>query len=159
MRAESDLVLVGTETAEIDNPALTARVGGALLPAQPSRAVMGLRELSPGLQLFDGSVPTFFLKTRDPELALAALAQRGIERILLEGGPTLAAAFLRAGLIDEVVVYIAPMLLGAGRVAVGDLGIETLAGALRGSVTDVTVLAGEAEGDPPNIRVTLRPEY
>ena len=51
--------------------------------------------------------------------------------MFLEGGPTLAAAFLRAGLVDEVVAYVAPMLLGAGRVAVADLGITTIADALQ----------------------------
>ena len=56
---------------------------------------------------------------------------RDRQHVFLEGGPTLAAAFLRAGLVDEVVAYVAPMLLGAGRSAVGDLGITTIADALR----------------------------
>ena len=51
--------------------------------------------------------------------------------MFLEGGPTLAAAFLTAGLVDEMVAYVAPMLLGAGQPAVADLGITTIADALR----------------------------
>ena len=50
---------------------------------------------------------------------------------LVEGGPTLSAAFLRAGLVDEVHAYVAPVLLGTGRAAVGDLGITTIDEALR----------------------------
>ena len=71
-------------------------------------------------------------------------------------GPTLAAAFLRAGLVDEVVVYVAPVLLGAGTPAVADLGITTIADALRPTVTDVTVLAG-LDGEQLNVRLTLTP--
>ena len=56
---------------------------------------------------------------------------RDRQHVFLEGGPTLAAAFLRAGLVDEIVAYVAPMLLGAGRSAVADLGITTIADALR----------------------------
>jgi diaminohydroxyphosphoribosylaminopyrimidine deaminase/5-amino-6-(5-phosphoribosylamino)uracil reductase len=74
--------------------------------------------------------------------------------VFLEGGPTLAAAFLTAGLVDEVVAYVAPMLLGAGRNAVADLGITTIANAAHLDVTDVTVLG---EGPDTNVRLTMRP--
>ena len=57
------------------------------------------------------------------------LFARDRQHVFLEGGPTLAAAFLSAGLVDEVVAYVAPMLLGAGTSAVGDLGITTIADA------------------------------
>jgi diaminohydroxyphosphoribosylaminopyrimidine deaminase/5-amino-6-(5-phosphoribosylamino)uracil reductase len=69
---------------------------------------------------------------------------------VLEGGPTIAAAFLGAGLVDEVVAYIAPVLLGAGAPGVGDLGITSIADALRLRTTDVTVLGGD-------VRITSRP--
>ena len=59
------------------------------------------------------------LRTRDPREALGDLFARDRQHVFLEGGPTLAAAFVRAGLVDEVVAYVAPMLLGAGRSAVG----------------------------------------
>ena len=70
--------------------------------------------------------------------------------MLLEGGPTLAAAFLRAGLVDEAVVHLAPTLLGAGPSLVGDLGISTIADALSLSVVDVTPLGGD-------VQIRLRP--
>ena len=76
--------------------------------------------------------------------------------MFLEGGPTLAAAFLDAGLVDEVVVYVAPLLLGAGASAVGDLGITTMAGALRLDVTDVTVLPDAGDGQT-DVRLMLTP--
>jgi diaminohydroxyphosphoribosylaminopyrimidine deaminase/5-amino-6-(5-phosphoribosylamino)uracil reductase len=75
--------------------------------------------------------------------------------VFLEGGPTVAAAFLEAGLVDEVVVYVAPMLLGAGRSAVGDLGITTITDALHLRITDVTTIGSGAE---TNVRITMHPE-
>jgi diaminohydroxyphosphoribosylaminopyrimidine deaminase/5-amino-6-(5-phosphoribosylamino)uracil reductase len=54
-----------------------------------------------------------------------------VRHVLVEGGPTLAAAFLRAGLVDEVYAYIAPVLLGGGPSAIGDLGITAIADAVR----------------------------
>jgi diaminohydroxyphosphoribosylaminopyrimidine deaminase/5-amino-6-(5-phosphoribosylamino)uracil reductase len=81
------------------------------------------------------------------------------QHVFLEGGPTLAAVFLRAGLVDEIVTYVAPMLLGAGQQAVADLGVSTIAEALRPVVTDVTVLppVGALDGEQPNIRLTMTP--
>ena len=66
--------------------------------------------------------------------------------------------YARAGLVDEIVVYVAPMLLGAGRNAVADLGISTIVDALRPQVRDITVLE-PADGIPeqPNVRLTLVP--
>ncbi len=54
---------------------------------------------------------------------LRDLQRRGIRSLFVEGGPTLASAFLAAGLVDELLVYLAPVLLGGPRLAVGDLGI------------------------------------
>jgi len=70
--------------------------------------------------------------------------------VLLEGGPTLAAAFLRAGLVDEAVIHLAPKFLGAGPSLVGDLGISTITGALSLSIVDVTPLGGD-------VQIRLRP--
>ena len=63
------------------------------------------------------------------------LAARDRQHVWLEGGPTLGAAFLQAGLVDEIVAYVAPVLLGAGTSAVADLGITTIGDALRPSST------------------------
>ena len=74
--------------------------------------------------------------------------------MFLEGGPRLAAAFLAAGLVDEVVCYVAPMLLGGGLHAVEGLTIGTIADAVRFDVGDVTVLGLGAD---KNLRLTMTP--
>ena len=75
---------------------------------------MGLRDLAPDRRIFNDRAETVHLRTRDPQEALATLFARDRQHVFLEGGPTLARAFLAAGLVDEVVAYVAPMLLGAG---------------------------------------------
>lgn len=156
LRALCDVMLVGTNTVEVDDPLLTVRdADDRPLGRQPLRAVMGERDLDPGRRVFNGDAESVHLRTRDPKVALAELYARDRQHVFLEGGPTLAAAFLRAGLVDEIVVYVAPMLLGAGRSAVADLGISTISDAFRPRVTDITVLAGD---DEHNVRVTLAPE-
>lgn len=156
LRGECDTMLVGTGTALLDDPALTVRDEHERPVAhQPLRAVMGLRPLRDGLKLRDASAETVHLETRDPGDALAELYARGRRHVFLEGGPTLAAAFLAAGLVDEVITYIAPLLLGSGRSAVGDLGITTLADAVHLTPTEVAVLG---EGADTNVRLTLTPQ-
>ncbi|HEY9562766.1 MAG TPA: bifunctional diaminohydroxyphosphoribosylaminopyrimidine deaminase/5-amino-6-(5-phosphoribosylamino)uracil reductase RibD [Nocardioides sp.] len=155
LRGECDVMLVGTNTVEVDDPELTAR-DEVDEPAahQPLRVVMGARDLDPGRRIFNDRAETLHLRTRDPREALAELHGLGRRHVFLEGGPTLAAAFLRAGLVNEVVTYVAPVLLGAGRSAVGDLGIATITDALHLAVSDVTVLGTGAE---TNVRLTMTP--
>ena len=156
LRAVCDVVLVGTNTVAVDDPQLTVRdAAGGPLPYQPLRVVMGERALPADRRVFDGHAETLHLRTRDPQVALAELHRRERRHVFLEGGPTLAAAFLRAGLVDEVVAYVAPVLLGSGLAAVGDLGIPTIAEALRLPVTDVTVLEPLDAEDETNVRLTL----
>jgi diaminohydroxyphosphoribosylaminopyrimidine deaminase/5-amino-6-(5-phosphoribosylamino)uracil reductase len=156
LRALCDTMLVGSNTVEVDDPALTVRDADDVpLPVQPLRAVMGERDLPDDRRVFDDRAGTVRLRTRDPQEALATLYRdHGRHHVLFEGGPTLAAAFLRAGVVDEVVTYVAPMLLGAGRCAVGDLGIGTIADALHLEITDVAVIG---EGAEANVRLVLRP--
>jgi diaminohydroxyphosphoribosylaminopyrimidine deaminase/5-amino-6-(5-phosphoribosylamino)uracil reductase len=151
LRAQCDVMLVGTNTVAVDDPRLTVRdEHDQPLPHQPLRVVMGERDLDPDRRIFDGEAESLHLRTRDPLAALKELFARDRQHVFLEGGPTLAAAFLRAGLVDEVVTYVAPMLLGAGRNAVGDLGITTISDALHLRVADVTVL-------DDNVRLRMRP--
>jgi diaminohydroxyphosphoribosylaminopyrimidine deaminase/5-amino-6-(5-phosphoribosylamino)uracil reductase len=152
-------MLVGANTVDVDDPQLTVRdEDDRPLPRdrQPLRVVMGERDLVATKRVFDDQAETLHLRTRDPETALKTLFARDRQHVFLEGGPTLAAAFLRAGLVDEIVTYVAPMLLGAGRSAVADLGITTIADAFRPVVTDVTVLDGLG-GEQPNVRLTMQP--
>jgi diaminohydroxyphosphoribosylaminopyrimidine deaminase/5-amino-6-(5-phosphoribosylamino)uracil reductase len=155
LRGQCDTILVGTNTVEVDDPELTVRDEiDEPRPRQPLRVVMGLRDLGPGRRVFNGRAETVHLHTRDPREALGTLFERDCQHVFLEGGPTLAAAFLDEGLVDEVVAYVAPMLLGAGAHAVADLGIGTMADARHLDVTDVTVLGS---GRDTNVRVTMTP--
>ena len=155
LRGLADVILAGTGTVLVDDPELTVRdASGTPLPHQPLRAVMGLREVPAGKRVLNDAAETVVLATRDPAEALAELFARDRQHVFLEGGPTLGAAFLRAGLVDEVVAYVAPMLLGAGTSAVADLGITTIADAVRFDVVDITVVG---EGNDANARFTLTP--
>lgn len=115
-RAESDVVMAGTGTIVTDNPQLTARVNDVALPYehQPTRVVVGTRDLPGSLAVFDDVAPTLRIRSRDPAEVLAALAERQFRRVWLEGGPRLAGAFVQTGFIDEVLCYLAPAMLGAG---------------------------------------------
>ena len=143
-RSRCGAVLVGTGTALIDDPQLTARKpDGSLHDHQPLRVVMGERDLPADARVLDDAALTWHLRTRDPKEVLAALAGAEIHHVWLEGGPTVAAAFMAAGLVDEVVAYVAPVLLGRGRPTVADLGITTMDHALRLGPTDITVLGSD----------------
>nr|WP_321164124.1 bifunctional diaminohydroxyphosphoribosylaminopyrimidine deaminase/5-amino-6-(5-phosphoribosylamino)uracil reductase RibD [Nocardioides sp. Root190] len=156
LRGLCDTMLVGTTTVEVDDPHLTVRgEDDQPLGVQPLRVVMGKRELPAGRRVFDDAAETVHLRTRDPELALRTLyAEHDRHHVFLEGGPTLAAAFLKAGLVDEVITYIAPMLLGNGTSAVGPLGIGSIDDALRLEIVDTTVVG---KGTEANVRLVLRP--
>ena len=153
LRAQCDVMMVGAGTVAVDDPELTVRDEYDLpLPHQPLRAVVGERDLPDDRRVFNDRAQTVRLRTHDPHEALAELFALGRRHVFLEGGPTLAAAFLRAGLVDEVVAYVAPTLLGAGANAVGELGIGTVAGALRLELADVTTVGSGAE---TNVRLTM----
>jgi diaminohydroxyphosphoribosylaminopyrimidine deaminase/5-amino-6-(5-phosphoribosylamino)uracil reductase len=129
-RAAADAIIVGTGTVFADNPTLTARLpDGSPAPRQPLRVVVGQREVPPESNVRNGDSPTVMLRTRDPHEVIHALADR--TDVLLEGGPTLAGAFLRAGVVHRILAYVAPILLGGPVTAVDDLGVASIAHALR----------------------------
>jgi diaminohydroxyphosphoribosylaminopyrimidine deaminase / 5-amino-6-(5-phosphoribosylamino)uracil reductase len=111
LRASSDAVAVGMGTVRADDPVLTARGVGA--ERQPRRLAFGNGPLPEGSELE--------LRSGRLEDELAALAGEGVRSLLLEGGPTLAGAFLAAGLVDKLMVFTAPTVSGAGPVAFGAL--------------------------------------
>ncbi len=104
LRAVSDAVAVGMGTVRADDPALTARDVGA--QRQPRRLAFGRGPLPEGSELELRSGPL--------EEELAALAGGGVQTLLLEGGPTLAGAFLAADLVDKLLVFVAPTIGGEG---------------------------------------------
>ena len=111
LRASSDAVAVGMGTVRADDPALTARGVGA--ERQPRRLAFGNGPLPEGSELE--------LRPGRLEDELAALAGEGLRSLLLEGGPTLAGAFLAARLVDKLMVFTAPTVSSTGPVAFGAL--------------------------------------
>jgi diaminohydroxyphosphoribosylaminopyrimidine deaminase / 5-amino-6-(5-phosphoribosylamino)uracil reductase len=152
LRATCDAVVVGSGTALTDDPRLTVRdADGTTAARQPLRVVVDRRGRRPsGARVLDDAAPTLVSRAAGPAELLAELYDRDVRRVLLEGGPTLAAAFLRDGLVDEALVHLAPTFLGAGPSLVGDLGISTITDALSLSIVDVTRLGGD-------VQVRLRP--
>jgi diaminohydroxyphosphoribosylaminopyrimidine deaminase/5-amino-6-(5-phosphoribosylamino)uracil reductase len=111
LRARSGAVAVGMGTVRADNPGLDAR--GLEAARQPRRLAFGRGPLPAGSEL----------ELRTGQLAdeLQSLAADGVQSLLLEGGPTLARAFLGAELIDRLLVFVAPTLAGGGPRMLGDL--------------------------------------
>ncbi|MFF0475502.1 bifunctional diaminohydroxyphosphoribosylaminopyrimidine deaminase/5-amino-6-(5-phosphoribosylamino)uracil reductase RibD [Streptomyces sp. NPDC004284] len=162
LRAEADAVVVGSGTARADDPHLAVRgVEGAV---QPLRVVVDTEAtaVKPGARVLDEAAPTLIAIAEDAETALTdvvrlpraerglsvpalldALHARGVRSILLEGGPTLAGAFLAAGAVDQVVGYLAPVLLGAGPTGLADAGITTLTEALRLDITETAHIGSD----------------
>jgi diaminohydroxyphosphoribosylaminopyrimidine deaminase/5-amino-6-(5-phosphoribosylamino)uracil reductase len=151
LRDVVDAIVVGSGTVLADDPQLTVRgvrgaAEGELVDRQPLRVVLDRRHrVRDDALIFDDSAPTLVLDTAVPRFALKALFDRGVRHVLLEGGPTLAGAFLEARLIDEVVGYLAPSLLGAGPAALNDAGITTIADAVTLDVDDVVRLGHDVK--------------
>ncbi|QLD12507.1 bifunctional diaminohydroxyphosphoribosylaminopyrimidine deaminase/5-amino-6-(5-phosphoribosylamino)uracil reductase RibD [Microbacterium oleivorans] len=155
-RSAADAIVVGTGTLLTDDPALTARrPDGTLFDAQPMPVVLGQRAVPDDARVLGHPRP---LLHRDGEnlggespngpSLMAELRGLGVQRVFVEGGPTIASAFLRAGLVDEVLAYIAPTLLGYGaagddRPALRSLGVETIADQRRLRVASVQPLGDD----------------
>jgi diaminohydroxyphosphoribosylaminopyrimidine deaminase/5-amino-6-(5-phosphoribosylamino)uracil reductase len=119
-RAESDAIMAGTGSVLADDPRLTVRDEDDLpLPyeRQPLRVVVGETQIPQYYRVFDRVAPTLLIQSRDPRTVLAKLTENEIHHVWLEGGPRLAGGFWNAGLIDRVIGYIAPSMLGSGRAA------------------------------------------
>lgn len=161
-RAAADAILVGTGTLFADDPTLTARDarGDLLVPAaeQPIPVVLGWREIPaqarvrrhPALTAHGLTAPIHYTG-EDLAAHFADLAARGVKRLFIEGGPSVASAVLAAGLADEVLVYIAPALLGGPRLAIHDLDITSMSGITRLELTELTRL-----GDDVLLTATIR---
>lgn len=143
-RSHADAIVVGTGTALADDPALTARRrDGSLYEHQPRPVVLGTRAIPAQAAVHRHPLPVLQRDGRDLGDVLAELRELGVHRVFVEGGPTLASAFVRAGLADEILAYIAPVLLGGGRLALGDIGVATIADARRLTVHSVETLGDD----------------
>ena len=112
LRAAVDAVAVGMGTVLADDPQLTAREVD--VPRQPRRLAFGRGPLPDGSELE--------LVTGDLEDELHTLAREGVQSLLLEGGPKIAEAFLRADLVDKLLLFVAPRLGGSGPAFAPELG-------------------------------------
>jgi len=124
VRRRVDAIMVGTQTVIADDPHLVPRDG--LDGSNPLRIVCGTQELPKGAQVFDSAAPTKVIASKDLGVVAAELLATGVNHILLESGPTLASAMLHACMLDELMIYQGPSLLGAGKNFVADLGAVTL---------------------------------
>lgn len=151
IRAASDAIIAGTGTVLADDAALTARdADGVHAPRQPLRVVVGNRAIPETARVRDRTAETLMLNTHDPDEVLRELHARGVVDVLLEGGPTLAGAFVAAGRVDRVLAYLAPALLGAGAVALGDAGIGSISGMLELDIEEVRQIG-------PDVRISAVP--
>ena len=143
-RGRSDAIVVGTGTVLADDPSLTARGDSQeLMPHQPIPVVIGLRVIPADSLVLRHPRAPIIAATRDLPAILANLFARGIRHAFVEGGPTLASAFVTAGLVDEYLVYLAPVLLGGERLALTDIGVGSIGDARRLSIDRVERLGDD----------------
>lgn len=153
LRRRVDAILVGGGTARADDPLLTVRKSGQPARRQPLRVVLAGKEgPKPGARLFHGAAgPVLIYATtgfgeqrrvleragaevvqvpgvnQRPHVSavLADLGRRGVASVLVEGGGEVAWSFLRAGLVDHLIWYISPLIIGGGGVpVVGGPGVS-----------------------------------
>ncbi len=140
-RLRRDAIIIGTGTALADDPSLTARTGVDVPPErQPRRVVIGRRDVRASA---GNLVRLGYEQYPDLEQSLAALWETGARDVLVEGGATLAAAAVEAGLVDAVRAYLAPVILGDGRGVLHGWSASTLVNAPRFELGDVTTFGAD----------------
>ncbi len=163
LRTEVDTILVGVGTVLADDPQLAARdENGTALARQPLRVVLdSTGRTPPAARVRDNTARTWIATAAelgtdgsgrvDLFAFMDQLYAREKRHVLLEGGPRLAGAMIGAGLVDRIVAYLAPTLLGAGANALDDAGITSIAGARRLELLDVSRVGGD-------VRLLARPQ-
>lgn len=174
-RARSGAILTGAGTVLADDPQLTVRLGDDTPFVPPLRVVLdpGLATIARG-RVREGDAPTLYIHAPDAkpprgiqaqlaavpvregrfdlDAVLRLLAERGVNEIQLEAGATLAGGFLGAGLVDEVLLYVAPVLLGErARPMFDGLGIDSMAQKLKMSIVESRYLGQD-------VRLLLQPQ-
>jgi len=126
LRSESSAILIGTATALADNPNLIPRDLETTRKTNPVRIVMGLREVPSDFNLSNDAAETVFLRSHDFSELLKLCAERDFNQVFVESGSELGTALLKAGLIDELIIFQAASLLGSGLSFIGDLGATNI---------------------------------
>ena len=126
LRSESSAILIGTATALADNPNLIPRDIETTRETNPVRIVMGLREIPSDFNLNNDAAETIFLRSHDFSELLKLCVERDFSQVFVESGSELGTALLKAGLIDELVIFQAASLLGSGQSFIGDLGATNI---------------------------------
>lgn len=142
-RSEADAIIVGTGTVLTDDPALTARDDDTRYAHQPVPVIIGSRDTPADAAVRRHPHEPLFYDTHDLQAVAVDLHARGIQTAFVEGGPTLASAFIRAGLADRVLAYVAPVLLGGDRLALTDIGAATIADARRLTIDEWVPLGAD----------------
>ncbi len=126
LRRAADAILVGTNTVLTDNPHLVPRGEFHGFTRNPLRVICGEQKLPSGSNIFDAAAPTLIVASKSLNLLVEKLNEAGVNHVLIESGPTLASAMLAAGLVDELIIYQAPSILGSGRAFVADFGATNI---------------------------------
>ena len=126
LRRAADAILVGTNTVIVDDPHLVPRGEFVGYTANPLRVICGERELPTTAKIFDNAARSIVVKTRDLNQLVQTLNHQGVNHVLVEAGPTLATAMLEAGLLDELVIYQAPSIIGTGKAFIAEFGAKTI---------------------------------
>jgi len=143
LRRESDAILVGTNTILTDNPHLIPRGEFQGFTRNPIRVICGEQELPKDSQIFDDKAQTVVVKSKDLKQLVAKLNELELNQVFVEAGATFASALMAAGLIDELVIYQAPALLGAGKSFYQNEDNKTIEALMRLKHISTEVLAGD----------------
>jgi diaminohydroxyphosphoribosylaminopyrimidine deaminase/5-amino-6-(5-phosphoribosylamino)uracil reductase len=139
LRSQADAIVTSTATVLADNPLLTSKGFGK----NPVRIVMGESEVTPGSQVLNSDAETVVIKSREFQELITLAKARGFNQILVESGPTFGTALLKAGLVDEVILYQAPTFFGSGTPSISDLGINSISQRLDFDIADVEVIGAD----------------
>jgi len=143
LRRESDAILVGTNTVIADNPHLIPRGEFSGYSRNPIRVIFGESDLPSESNVFDSAAETVPVKSRDLKVLVEKLDELGVNQVFVEAGSKLASAMMAAGLLDELVIYQAPALLGSGKSFYSNDFESTIEDQMRLEHISTEVLAGD----------------